>query len=90
MFQWHWSDCYLTDLKTLESKGMLASDCIIVADNVVFPGAPGYLEYVSSDRINNSTTEKNDPKNRKMDTKNDKKNSKIDTTGNVAPAGQGR
>ena len=43
----HDKDCYLTDLKTLESKGMLASNCVIVADNVVFPGAPGYLEYVS-------------------------------------------
>ena len=43
----HDKDCYLTDLKTLESKGMLAANCLIVADNVVFPGAPGYLEYVS-------------------------------------------
>ena len=43
----HDKDCYLTDLKTLERKGMLAPNCLIVADNVVFPGAPGYLEYVS-------------------------------------------
>ena len=43
----HDKDCYLTDLKTSERKGMLASNCLIVADNVVFPGAPGYLEYVS-------------------------------------------
>lgn len=49
----HDKDCYLTDLKTLEDIGMLAANCMIVADNVVFPGAPGYLEYVSGE---NSTT----------------------------------
>ena len=43
----HDKDCYLKDLKTLETNGMLAPNCIIVADNVVFPGAPGYLEYVT-------------------------------------------
>ena len=30
---------------------MLAENCIIVADNVVFPGAPGYLDYVSGNGI---------------------------------------
>lgn len=45
----HDKDCYLADLKTLEDNGMLASNCMIVADNVVFPGAPGYLEYVSGE-----------------------------------------
>jgi catechol O-methyltransferase len=48
----HDKDCYLTDLKTLEDSGMLASNCMIVADNVVFPGAPGYLEYVSGENSN--------------------------------------
>ena len=43
----HDKDCYLSDLKSLESKGMLSENCVIVADNVIFPGAPGYLEYVS-------------------------------------------
>ena len=47
----HDKDCYLNDLKTLENKGMLAENCIIVADNVVFPGAPGYLDYVSGNGI---------------------------------------
>lgn len=48
----HDKDCYLSDLKRLEDSGMLASNCMIVADNVVFPGAPGYLEYVSGDKSN--------------------------------------
>jgi catechol O-methyltransferase/protein arginine N-methyltransferase 5 len=32
----------------LENKGYITNDCIVIADNVVYPGAPGFLEYVSS------------------------------------------
>jgi predicted O-methyltransferase YrrM len=36
------------DLILLEKKGLLNVDkCIVVADNVIFPGAPDYLEYVN-------------------------------------------
>ena len=42
----HDKDTYIIDLKLLESRGWLTPSCTIVADNVVFPGAPGYLEYV--------------------------------------------
>ena len=42
----HDKDTYIVDLKLLESRGWLTPTCTIVADNVVFPGAPGYLEYV--------------------------------------------
>jgi len=38
---------YVTDLVILEERGWLAPTCTVVADNVVFPGAPGYLEHVT-------------------------------------------
>ena len=59
----HDKDCYLKDLKTLEINGMLAPNCLIVADNVVFPGAPGYLEYVTESKgesAGNKATKKSD------------------------------
>lgn len=47
----HDKDCYLPDLKTLESKGLLdESMCTLVADNVVYPGAPEYLKHVGVGR----------------------------------------
>jgi hypothetical protein len=42
----HDKDCYLKDLRLLEEKRLITQNCEVVADNVVFPGAPGYLEYV--------------------------------------------
>lgn len=42
----HDKDCYMKDLKLLEDNDLISSNCIIVADNVIYPGAPGYLEYV--------------------------------------------
>jgi len=47
LFLDHDKDCYLRDLIILENKNMLDSKrCLVVADNVIFPGAPGYLEHV--------------------------------------------
>jgi len=42
----HWKDRYLPDLKIAESTGLLSKGSVIVADNIIVPGAPGYLEYV--------------------------------------------
>jgi predicted O-methyltransferase YrrM len=42
----HDKDCYAADLKKLLSMGALAPHCRVVADNVLFPGAPGYLQLV--------------------------------------------
>lgn len=39
---------YLPDLRALESRNLLSPNCVIVADNVVYPGAPDYMQYVSS------------------------------------------
>ena len=46
-------DCYLPDLITLEKRNLLTKRCTLVADNVIFPGAPDYLEYVG---INSTLT----------------------------------
>jgi len=44
----HFKDCYLPDLKQMEAQGLLHANTMVVADNVVYPGAPGFLEYVDS------------------------------------------
>lgn len=44
----HWKTLYLRDLKIIESLGLLKSGSVLVADNVIFPGAPDYLKYVRS------------------------------------------
>ena len=44
----HWKDVYLRDLKLLEENNLIRSGTVIVADNVIFPGAPDYLAYVRS------------------------------------------
>ena len=43
----HDKDTYITDLLLLEQRGWLAPTCTVVADNVVYPGAPGYLEHMT-------------------------------------------
>ena len=51
VFMDHDKDCYLPDLITLEEKNLLRNrDCVIVADNVIFPGAPDFLSYVGVDQ----------------------------------------
>ncbi len=42
----HYKDVYLRDFKILEDVGLITSGTMIVADNVIYPGAPDYLEYV--------------------------------------------
>ncbi|KAJ3217973.1 hypothetical protein HK099_005283 [Clydaea vesicula] len=42
----HWKDAYLSDIKLIEKEGLLHDDSVVVADNVIYPGAPEYLEYV--------------------------------------------
>ena len=42
----HWEKLYVDDLKVVEELGLLKEGSVIVADNVVCPGAPEYLEYV--------------------------------------------
>ena len=49
VFMDHDKDCYLPDLVTLEERDLLRPDCVVVADNVIFPGAPDFLSYVGID-----------------------------------------
>lgn len=42
----HWSECYAPDTKLLEECGLLRKGSVLLADNVVYPGAPDFLEYV--------------------------------------------
>ena len=43
----HWKPDYARDLEALRTKGLLADKCMVVADNVLFPGAPELLDYLN-------------------------------------------
>ncbi|KAI1892991.1 hypothetical protein AGOR_G00139200 [Albula goreensis] len=42
----HWKDRYLPDTKLLEECGLLRKGTVLLADNVICPGTPEYLEYI--------------------------------------------
>ncbi|XP_006890570.1 PREDICTED: catechol O-methyltransferase [Elephantulus edwardii] len=42
----HWKDRYLPDTILLEECGLLQKGTVLLADNVIYPGAPKFLEYV--------------------------------------------
>lgn len=42
----HWKDRYLPDTKLIEECGLLRKGSVLLADNVICPGTPDYLEYV--------------------------------------------
>ncbi|XP_006003643.1 transmembrane O-methyltransferase homolog [Latimeria chalumnae] len=48
VFMDHWKRCYLKDLQLLEEYDLLQEGTIILADNVLFPGAPHFLQYVKN------------------------------------------
>jgi catechol O-methyltransferase len=48
MFLDHYKPAYTADLKLCESLGLIKKGTIMVADNVINPGNPPYLEYVRS------------------------------------------
>uniref|UniRef100_A0A8C9EL34 catechol O-methyltransferase n=1 Tax=Pavo cristatus TaxID=9049 RepID=A0A8C9EL34_PAVCR len=48
VFMDHWKRCYLRDLRLLEEHGLLADKATVLADNVVFPGAPHFLQYAKT------------------------------------------
>ncbi|NXY90866.1 TOMT methyltransferase, partial [Alcedo cyanopectus] len=48
VFMDHWKRCYLRDLRLLESHQLLAQGAVILADNVLFPGAPHFLQYAKT------------------------------------------
>jgi catechol O-methyltransferase len=46
----HWKTIYLRDMKNLEASGLLRLGSVVVADNILYPGAPDYLEYVQTSK----------------------------------------
>ncbi|XP_062983443.1 transmembrane O-methyltransferase homolog [Elgaria multicarinata webbii] len=48
VFMGHWKRCYLRDLQLLEAHDLLPEGATILADNVIFPGAPQFLQYVKA------------------------------------------
>ncbi|KAK7883299.1 hypothetical protein WMY93_029473 [Mugilogobius chulae] len=46
VFMDHWKRSYLPDLQMLEGSGLLGKGSIILADNVLFPGAPKFLRHL--------------------------------------------
>ncbi|GLD92424.1 hypothetical protein PINS_up000957 [Pythium insidiosum] len=44
----HEKSCYLPDAKLMIESGTLAKGSLLVADNVLRPGAPDYLEYIQN------------------------------------------
>ncbi|XP_078524055.1 catechol O-methyltransferase-like isoform X1 [Lissotriton helveticus] len=42
----HFKDAYTSDTQLLETCGLLKKGSVLVADNVIWPGAPEFLEYV--------------------------------------------
>ncbi|KAJ3317713.1 hypothetical protein HDU76_001078 [Blyttiomyces sp. JEL0837] len=42
----HWKTMYLSDFKIIEKSGFCRSGTIVIADNIIYPGAPDYLQYV--------------------------------------------
>ncbi|KAF7189410.1 putative catechol O-methyltransferase 2 [Pseudocercospora fuligena] len=46
LFLDHVEDLYIQDLKVVQDLGLLRSGAMIVADNVLIPGAPEYRKYV--------------------------------------------
>ncbi|XP_066289686.1 catechol O-methyltransferase A-like [Branchiostoma lanceolatum] len=42
----HWKYLYIRDIKLIEEEGLLKKGSVVFADNVIIPGALGYLEYI--------------------------------------------
>ncbi|KAL6459273.1 hypothetical protein MHYP_G00327450 [Metynnis hypsauchen] len=46
----HWKERYVPDTKLLEECGLLRKGTVLLADNVICPGAPEYLKYIRNNR----------------------------------------
>ncbi|MCJ1471006.1 hypothetical protein MMC07_009654, partial [Pseudocyphellaria aurata] len=51
----HWSNLYISDLQICEALGLLKPGTVVLADNILFPGAPDYLAYVQRGTAEKST-----------------------------------
>ncbi|KAL1635040.1 hypothetical protein SLS58_010435 [Diplodia intermedia] len=50
----HWKDLYIADLQICERESLLRPGSVVLADNIVFPGAPEYLAYVQKGKAEES------------------------------------
>ncbi|CAF1186754.1 unnamed protein product [Rotaria sordida] len=51
----HHKEAYLSDFKLLENVGLINRGTMIVADNIIYPGAPDYANYVRNNPHYTST-----------------------------------
>ncbi|UJR17525.1 hypothetical protein I4U23_004420 [Adineta vaga] len=51
----HHKEAYLSDFKLLETVGLIKRGTMIVADNILFPGAPDYVNYIRNNSQYTST-----------------------------------
>ncbi|KAI8499722.1 hypothetical protein Bbelb_227730 [Branchiostoma belcheri] len=51
----HWKYLYIRDIKIIEEEKLLKKGSVVFADNVIIPGAPGYLEYIRGSKDYKST-----------------------------------
>ncbi|CAF0723589.1 unnamed protein product [Adineta steineri] len=51
----HHKEAYLNDFKLLENVGLIKCGTMIVADNILFPGAPDYVNYIRNNPQYTST-----------------------------------
>ncbi|KAK9807497.1 hypothetical protein WJX72_000971 [[Myrmecia] bisecta] len=47
----HWKEAYLPDLKLLIEEGFLHKGTVVVADNVLWPGAPDYRKFMQDSKV---------------------------------------
>lgn len=55
LFLDHWKKFYLRDIMFVEKLDLLQSSSVVVADNVIFPGTPEYLNYIRNNSNFTST-----------------------------------
>ncbi|XP_032872833.1 transmembrane O-methyltransferase homolog isoform X2 [Amblyraja radiata] len=48
VFMNHWKRSYLRDLRLLEEQGLLHPGSVVLADNIIFTGAPHFMQYAKS------------------------------------------
>ncbi|CAG9941117.1 unnamed protein product [Clonostachys rosea f. rosea IK726] len=59
LFLDHQKSAYVYDLMLCEELSLVRSGSLVIADNVISPGAPGYLEYVRGTKAERTTIRNN-------------------------------
>lgn len=55
LFLDHCKTAYLSDFKLIERGGLIKTSSVIVADNILYPGVPDYVEYIRNNKQYDST-----------------------------------